>query len=312
VLGHNTDAYANAVGLSVDGPRDPFATVPAGVFGRLWRLAFETDPSPHLPVLVGSSIPYGAFGLLDYLVGSAETLGDGLVALAHYFRLAAMTARLEIRTSDPHSVWIRNEPPSPTDMVSDAFTLSVIASRFGTRTPSGRPREVHLTQPVGPPIEPFERALGCPVILGRKRAGLRYLGETWNQPLSGAEPSLHATLRDLAERTDVKRYVSGPVSYAIRLRLPEQLKSGSATVDSFAGLLNMSQRTLQRRLANEGTSFEVLLDEFRKEEAARLLADPERSVSDVGRDLGYREAGSFTRAFRRWYGMAPSKWRRKQ
>ena len=308
-LGYDADALADAAGLPAAGLLDPFVTVPSEVFGRLWSLAFEAAPHPHLPVLVGCAIPFGAFGLLDYLVGSAPTVGQGLGALARYFGLVSTTVRLEIRDRPYRSVWIHNEPPSPTDVVSDAFTIAVIASRFGTRLPSFTLHEVHLTLSAGPPVEPFERALGCPVLLGRPLSGICLSSEVWERPLSGAEPALHATLSALAERSDVKLCIAGPVSYAVRLRLPHMLRTGQAGVDHMAASLNMSRRTLQRRLMREGTRFGALLDACRREESARLLHDATRSVSEVAELLGYHESASFTRAFRRWYGQAPSEWR---
>lgn len=311
-LGYDADAFADTAGLPSAGLMDPFATVPSGVFGRLWMLAFEADPRPHLPVLVGCAVPYGAFGLLDYLVGSAPTVGQGLAALARYFRLVATTVRLDISDETHGTVWIENDPPSPTDIVSDAFTIAVIASRFGTRVPFCTPHEVHLTHPMGPPVEPYERALGCRVFLGKPQSGIRFPSEIWLQPLTRAEPALHSILSVLAERADVRSYITGPISYAIRLRLPETLQQGKAGSDQMAASLNMSLRTLQRRLAREGTSFEALLDDFRREEAARLLRDRKRPISEVARHLGYLEPASFTRAFRRWFRMSPSVWRQEQ
>ena len=73
--------------------------------------------------------------------------------------------------------------------------------------------------------------------------------------------------------------------------------------------LHLSLRTFQRRLAAEGTRYEELVDVYRREESARLL-DGGASVGDVAARLGYGEPTSFTRAFRRWYGVPPSRWRR--
>jgi AraC-like DNA-binding protein len=128
--------------------------------------------------------------------------------------------------------------------------------------------------------------------------------------LYSADENLHATLRELAERSDVTRYVSGPVSYALRLRLPALLRSGEATIDRVAAAMFLSERTLQRRLADEGSTFESLVDDFRREEAARLLRSRGRRISEIARELGHHEPASFSRAFRRWYGSTPSAWRR--
>ena len=76
-----------------------------------------------------------------------------------------------------------------------------------------------------------------------------------------------------------------------------------------AVLLGVSERTLQRRLTELGRSFSDVVEDFRHEEAARLLATPGIPLVEVASRLGYAEQTSFTRAFRRWTGTTPGAWR---
>ena len=76
-----------------------------------------------------------------------------------------------------------------------------------------------------------------------------------------------------------------------------------------AVLLGVSERTLQRRLTELGRSFSDVVEDFRREEAARLLATPGLHLVEVAGRLGYAEQTSFTRAFRRWTGTTPGAWR---
>jgi AraC-like DNA-binding protein len=71
----------------------------------------------------------------------------------------------------------------------------------------------------------------------------------------------------------------------------------------------MSQRTLQRRLGEEGSSFSAVLDDLRFELAAELIRDRDYPLMAIAHDLGYRDQAHFTRAFRRWTGMSPSEYR---
>ena len=306
-LGHDSDAYTEVIGLPSHDSVDPFLTVPPEIFERLWKLAFEADSRPHLPVLTGFAVPFGAFGLLDYLVGSASTVGEGLQALSRYFRLVSATTHL---TVDNSSGWLRvvNEPPKPGDTISDSFTIAVIVSRFKNRTPDSNPLDVRLTRNLGPPLELYKRLFECPVTLDSKTAGIRYSRDLLSQELSGADTVLHKTLRSLAESSEVKNYVSGPVSYAVRLRIPEMIETGNIKAKEMASAMNMSVRTLQRRLSEEGNGFKELVDLFRREEAVRLLNESDKQIGEIARKLGYNEPASFTRAFRRWYGKPPTAW----
>jgi AraC-like DNA-binding protein len=75
-------------------------------------------------------------------------------------------------------------------------------------------------------------------------------------------------------------------------------------------LLGVSERTMQRRLAENGRNFMDILDDFRREESARLLCDQRLALVEVASKLGYSEQTSFTRAFKRWTGATPGSWRR--
>ena len=106
---------------------------------------------------------------------------------------------------------------------------------------------------------------------------------------------------------------------ALRARLRGSLSQGQATPHRtaphrtaphrMATLLGVSERTLQRRLAEDGRSFTDVLEEFRREESARLLCDRKLALTEIATRLGYAEQTSFTRAFRRWTGSTPGAWR---
>jgi len=88
------------------------------------------------------------------------------------------------------------------------------------------------------------------------------------------------------------------------------LPHGKPKASLVARKLNMSPRTLARRLANEGLSFASVLDEMRRELARRYLEDPRLPISQVAWLLGFQEAAAFTHAVRRWTGQTPSEIRR--
>ena len=83
-------------------------------------------------------------------------------------------------------------------------------------------------------------------------------------------------------------------------------------IDALARELAMSSRTLQRRLAAERVSYQELLDDVRKQAAARYLAEPTLAICEVAYLVGYSEPAPFHRAFRRWYGMTPENFREQQ
>jgi AraC-like DNA-binding protein len=131
------------------------------------------------------------------------------------------------------------------------------------------------------------------------------------RPMLGADEALSSIVRRrldkvLAERTLQEK---GPYSGRVQRLIVEHLGGTPLTPSTVARALAVSGRTLNRRLADEGTSFRGLLDEVRQEFACALLQDRSLSVGDVAFFLQYSEPAAFHRAFRRWTGQAPSDFR---
>lgn len=80
---------------------------------------------------------------------------------------------------------------------------------------------------------------------------------------------------------------------------------GGAHIEDVASACGISARTLQRHLARERVSYSALVDTVRLRIALRRLAQPEARMIDISTELGYRDPGSFSRAFRRWTGRSP-------
>ena len=92
-------------------------------------------------------------------------------------------------------------------------------------------------------------------------------------------------------------------------RARERLKRGPHSAASLAEELNLSMRTLYRRLHEEGTSLQALKDEARRDKALDLLRRTEKSIKQIAQAVGFRSEKSFTRAFRSWTGSAPTAYR---
>jgi AraC-like DNA-binding protein len=101
-----------------------------------------------------------------------------------------------------------------------------------------------------------------------------------------------------------------PFGQLLQPTLRKALANAVTDIDSIAGLMGLSTRTLQRRLSDAGQSFGKLLEDFRFAEAKRLLSEPALAIEEVSARLGYAEQSSFNRAFKKWSGTTPKGWRR--
>jgi AraC-like DNA-binding protein/transposase len=201
------------------------------------------------------------------------------------------------------NIWPRRQDAefslaSVTRVISDNF-----ASQF-------TPLEVHFEHPAPEYPQPLERLFRAPVrylqpinhlIIARPDA-LRLI----RHEDQGLLATLERQVRDLiGEATPVLDTTS-----AARAVIDANLGISAITLDRVAAVLHLGPRTLQRRLAAEGTSLLALLDEVRHARAVRLLSQPGARVGLVAQALGHIDPTAFRRAWRGWTGKAPSNLRR--
>jgi AraC-like DNA-binding protein len=306
-LGLDADRLAREVGASrTERPLD--GRLPKKIWDDLVTCAQRDRPTPTLAVELGLACPFGAFGVMDYLVASSATVRGGLASLAAHFDALAAAVRMEIEPA-PVGAWISFNGRAGASEWAREFSLSVVVGRVRSRTARRlEVRQVELTRPQGPPE--FAQLLEAPVRFGAHRVALRLDDHALDLEPDTADPRLHAALSDVV-RTTVGASGSSSLELAIRTRLHDLLPSGSGDAASVARLLGVSERTLARRLADEGTSFRKVLEAYRAEEGPRRLAQNVHSLAQIAADLGYNDQSAWTKAFRRQHGVTPAAWRRR-
>ena len=158
--------------------------------------------------------------------------------------------------------------------------------------------------------EPFDRELvrslfRCPVRYNQGWTGLSLPLEGVDQPLRTADPAAFEHAEKLCERELQSLVSDASVSARVRrLMLAKQVNFPSLTVT--ARILHMTPRTLHRRLLDEGTSFQEILDEVRHALAMEYLKSQHMTIQELAYTLGYGDTANFRRAFKRWTGVTPS------
>ena len=126
--------------------------------------------------------------------------------------------------------------------------------------------------------------------------------------MSTADPALGGVLADHAEQLLAARPRSQSFLDQVRAQMRDQLTAGQPSLESLAAALGLAPRTLQRRLEEEGTHLRQVFDALR-EERARVLGREDRTVEELASMLGYADTRGFLRAFKRWTGTTPSRYR---
>jgi AraC-like DNA-binding protein len=172
--------------------------------------------------------------------------------------------------------------------------------------PAWRPTEVFLPRSRPGDEIPYRQYFRCPVRFDAEHAALTFPAALMSRPLPAANPARKIMLEREALQHGDPHLLPG-LYRSLRLLLLD----GTARGDSLAKQLDMHRRTLNRRLKAQRTTFQAALDDVRFAVSRQLLGETRRSIVDISHTLGYSDASTFTRAFRRWSGMPPIEWRAK-
>jgi AraC-like DNA-binding protein len=301
-----------AAGIDRASAEDPDFELTLAQRGVLWREAIVRSRDPALGLHAAESVPWGAFDVVDYVAAQAPTLGEGLAALARYFRIVRADFDLSFEAGATGGRLAVELPPAYAGVLpySTEFTLGCTISRFRATTGvAWSPEAIDFKYPEPGHRDEYARVFGCPL---RFDAGATVVHFS-RAVLDLRQPGADARLRLVLERAaaDVlARLPSAPRLVAqLRQVLSEELRGGSPTLEHVARRLAVSPRTLGRRLQEEGTSFQQQLAELRGELARGYLDNPRISVAEVAYLLGFSEPSAFHRAFKRWTGHSPQAWR---
>jgi AraC-like DNA-binding protein len=191
------------------------------------------------------------------------------------------------------------------------FTLGCVVAITAQLTGAPvRPRRVELRHAAPTDVSAHLALFGCAPQFDAAVNALELDPEVLARTVTGADPALSAIILRHAEAVLATR-PDPRASTVERVRhlLARTLGEGDATLAAVAAQLHMSERSLQRRLADEDRTFDAILDDLRRELALRYLADPLVSIAEIAFLLGYSEASAFHRAFKRWTGATPAEMR---
>lgn len=265
-------------------------------------------------------VAYGQVLLSCPDFGTAVLQTRRFEGLAHDLGRSELQVDGEVATYRWHCPWLDRQPGRHT---CESVMAGIMA--FGSWLAQRRLPLRSLAFP-HPPPKPSTRArlddaFGVGVRFDASCTEARFDAALLAEPIPSADPSLLPVLQGhaaslMAAREAAVRAAAGEagseLAQAVRVWIARRLAHDGARVDEVARELGCSGRTLQRRLAQAGTPFQVLLESVRRELAGHYLRDPALSLTEVAFLLGYAEHSSFTHAYRSWFGCSPQQARQRQ
>jgi AraC-like DNA-binding protein len=191
--------------------------------------------------------------------------------------------------------------------VSFAFLLSLGRRGTGQRL---TPLRLKIAS-CGTPTAEQQAFFGCPITYGSDRDTLVLSASDLDRPFPAHNAELIAIIAPALEEAFGLLRPRSSFSEQVKTVLKRGFASGRPEIAAVARDIGTSERTLQRRITDEGGSFRALVQEARKELGRKLLSDPYADVAEVACILGFQDTTSFYRAFRNWEGITPQAWRNR-
>lgn len=282
---------------------------------RLWRAAERCTGDPGFGLKAGTGASAASLSAVTFALQSAASLRGALALVQKYQRLISDGGRFQMLPGE-EATWIVYHPRqgqlafSPYQIEAVLATVVTLSRWLTGMTLS--PRRVQFSQAQLGPLHGYRDVFGCTVDFEQAFSGLLVDNALLDRPLPHADAQLarlheHYTAARLAalgtngvQAEELRHWLAGFPGP----QLPRRLDA--------ARIMGVSERTLARRLGEQGHTFEALLDDVRHERALAAVADPRRPLADIARSLGFAEPSTFYRAFHRWTGMPPARWRKQQ
>lgn len=312
-LGVSRDYLLQACGLHESQLSDPDARISLNAQQLLWQTIQEQLVHAEPGLAIGLQMAPVPFSVLGYLLQSSHTLDEALHTAQRYQRLVGEGGELQLQ-EDKQCLQLIYLPSQPQHPANRPRILALMACWVQWMRPLLKDfqlLEVHFAHSQPQELEDYQTCFGCPLRFDVEHYALVLPAEQRQARLTQANPAVQTLLRQHAEAL-LARLPSESLSARVVSLLSAQLGHGEPDRAALASSLCLSERTLQRRLADEGSSYQQLLNDTRRQLAERYLRQGHLPAAEIALLLGYSEPSVFFRAFRLWTGLTPGEYRQQQ
>lgn len=310
-LGLDSAALCREAGLDPALMDDSNARYPLHATTRLWQLAVAASGDPSLGLSTSRYVAPTTFHAMGLAVMASGSLREVFERIVRYHQVVSDALVLELREAgNACELHLRLPPdgPEPAPEAIDAFAAIYVRTCRNRLGRDYAPLSVHLRRPAPADPQPWQEVFRAPVHFAAAENMLRFASVDLDQPLDDGNPELAAHNEAVLQKR-LEALQPDTVARRLRRALEQSLPNGEPSAEALAHGLNLSLRSLQRHLSDEGCSYEQVLADTRRDLALSHLREADCSISEVAYLLGFADSSSFSRAFKRWTGQSPSQYR---
>jgi len=312
--GAEPDLMLARVGLTAAQLRNPDSRIGLTELMKLGATAIRETGEPALGLKMGELCRITDLGLPGLLAMTSPTLGDALDVLTRFEPLTGRCYR-GVSTYAPQLPAVVFYSIAPYNEYNRFVVDSVLAcwqTLAETLTgQAGLVQEVHIEFPAPDYQHRYQDFFKVPVTFDQPESQLVLTPEAARLPVLEAHPLLHQQLLSLAQDRLKKLSVTETFQGRVQHILGPLLHSQTPSLEETAEHLGLPDWTLRRKLKEEGTTFQALLDDMRKDLAMGYMRDTQMSFGEIAYVLGFSTPGAYQRAFKRWTGETPGGYRRR-
>ena len=284
-------------------------------FQRLIRWLVDACEDPLFGLKSGSYVQPGSYSIFGYMIMNCRSAREALHMTPMYESIVGDMGVTQLEKAGKRLAvcWTcqYDDPIIIPHMIDNVLFSWTQFARYLADLPDGKPYCVQLerSQPNEEALKTYQQMFGCEIEFNASRNALIVDEEVLETPLRQPDPGLLQSLKQQAEAMMNELKQKNTIILQVRTALRRLMEEDLPRKEKVAEALNMTERTLQRRLQEAGTGYQQLLDDIRRETAIDWLTTTQMSVNDIADRLGFSEVRSFQRRFKSWTGHAPIKYR---
>jgi AraC-like DNA-binding protein len=268
-------------------------------------------PDKGLGLLIGERETIASIGLVGYAMMTSPTMGEATRLGMSQQKFTGSMLEFDFKQNKQTAIVTASnrfhQPDIQQFLVEEAFASFLQIAR-GLVGNSFAPQRIDLSYAAPSYAAEYSRVFQCPVLFGQKTNAFVSDIEWIAKPLLTYDPLSHRQALEFVELSFSRERENVDLFESVERVVRQNLKS-LPTFSEIAQKLCLSERTLRRRLADKGVSYQSLLDMVRKNRTLEMLENPKLSIEQIALEVGFSDSHNFRRAFKRWTGSTPSEMR---
>jgi AraC-like DNA-binding protein len=282
----------------------------------VYRNAVRLAPHPHFAYLTGLRFHVSTYGMYGFALLSSTNFRQTMQIAMQYHQLATPLSEIFFKERGGKGVW--TIAPIPHPVVDAGLYKFIVELQFGHTVslqrdimgPAFAPSELHVTFAQPGVVQAFAKPFGCEILFAQPENRLIFDAAFLDVPATLGNPITYPTVVGLCDALLEELELGSGLAGQVRGVLVRKL-GHDTSLASVSEQLKIPQRTLRRRLLEEGTSFREIGEHLRTQLAVKYLRDTDLSVEDIAFALGFSDAANFRHAFRRWTDKSPNEFRNR-